>query len=243
MTLQKQLERALIIWPGGSNQLFLPVDIQDRLITGLQVTTEFNRMFPRATEIERSRCVERICLSARKLFAILLGRGKGEAIMDFLADGITDSDLPLVKYPPEDVTEYTLRARRQIETPIRAVEAWTFRDFLYFYGEQWWFKAPVFDTLGKHHELEDDCVLPFVEDKGIKDKESNIKNINAGGYSDVWGVRIHPAHQKVFKSTNRKVSAPCLPFRHFLVGADINLVSSAFNCSEATPFHFEGGLR
>jgi len=64
MALQNQLERALIVWPRGSNQLFLPVDVQDRLITGLQVKTEFKGLFPRVTEIERYRLAEKICRSA-----------------------------------------------------------------------------------------------------------------------------------------------------------------------------------
>lgn len=210
MTLQGQLELALVQWPRGNEQFFLPVDTQDRLLTAEYIAAEFERLFPNLAPGERSNYVSRICGSVRKLFAILLGIDKGESITDFLADGITDKDLPLVKYPARTANScYTLRTKRRIDSPIPAIEKWAWRYVRHFYREQWWLKAPVFDTLGKHYELEDDCVLPFVEDK-----EGNIKNISSGGYSDVWGVRIHPAHQKVFKSTNPKVSASSL-FRWF----------------------------
>jgi hypothetical protein len=203
MTLQGQLEDALVAWPRGNEQFFIPVDVQDRLIIAPYVANEFERLFPRLAPTERLSYVSRTCSSARKLFAILLGINKGSSILDFLADGITDSDLPLLKYPKRTANAgYTLRAKRRIDSPIPAIEYWAWRDIRHFYCEQWWLKAPVFDTLRKHYELEDDCVLPFVEDKG-----NNIGSVNTGGYSEVWGVRIHPAHQRIFKSTNAQVRA------------------------------------
>jgi hypothetical protein len=55
--------------------------------------------------------------------------------------------------------------------------------------------APVFKKEERpdvipHIELNDACLLPFIEDREKHDKM-------AGGYSEVWGVRIHPAHQKL----------------------------------------------
>ena len=202
LTLQAQLENALVAWPRGNEQFFIPVDVQDRLLTVPCVAKEFERLFPNLAPTERLSYVSRTCSSARKLFAILLGIEKGSSILDFLADGITDSDLPLLNYPKRTANaSYTLRAKRQIDSPIPAIENWAWRDIRHFYREQWWLKAPVFDTLGKHHELEDDCVLPFVEDKG-----NIIGSVNTGSYSDVWGVRIHPAHQTIFKSQVRASS-------------------------------------
>jgi len=205
MTLQGQLELALVLWPRGNEQFFIPINAQDRLLTAENIATEFERLFPKLDWRTRSNYVSRICGSARKLFAILLVIDEGKSIIDFLEDGITDNDLPLLKYQKSATNIYTLRTKRRIDSPIPVIENWPWRSVRYFYREQWWLNAPVFDTLGKHYELEDDCVLPFVEDK-----EGNIKNISTGGFSDVWGVRIHAAHQRVFKSTNAKVSVSSL---------------------------------
>lgn len=204
MTLKGQLEISLVSGP-SSEQFFLPADAQDRLIIAPLVAAEFERLFPNLPLSERSKYVSRTCSSARKLFAILLGIEKGDSILDLLADGIIDDDLPLVKYPKraanagQTAPYFTLRSRRRIDYPIQTIDHWNWRTSIrQFYSEQWWLKAPVFDTPGKHYELEDDCVLPFTENnEGI--------NVNSGGYSDVWGVRIHPAHQKLFRSSNPRV--------------------------------------
>jgi hypothetical protein len=203
-TLQEQLENNLVSWPRGQEQLFLPVDVQDRLLTAGYVAEEFERLFPKLTQKERSNYVSRTCGSARKLFAILLGINKGESIIDILADGITDDDLPLVKYRTAHSSytnpRFTLRSKRRIDRPIYAIDKWDWRFTIrQFYCEQWWLNAPVFKTQGKHYEFEDDCVLPFLEDQ---------EDINAsGGYSDVWGVRIHPAHQNLFRPPKSQVRA------------------------------------
>jgi hypothetical protein len=203
MTLHGQLESALVRWPRGTDQFFIPVDAQDRLLIASRVATEFERLFPNLAPAERLSYVTKTCSLARKLFAILLLIDKGMSILDFLADGITDKDLPLVQYPKESATSsYTLRTEGRINSPISAIENWSRLTIRLFYREQWGLKAPVFEMLGKHYELEDDCVLPFVEDRG-----NNIENVNTGGYSEVWGVRIHSAHQRIFKSTNAMVRA------------------------------------
>ena len=230
-TLQDQLEHALVRWPRGNEQFFLPIDVQDRLLTASYIATEFDRLFEGLSPAEQQSYVSRICGSARKLFAILLVIDKGESIIAFLSDGVTDYDLPLVKHPTRAANScYTLRAKRRIDSPIQAIERWAWRSVRHFYREQWGLKAPAFDTTCEHYELEDDCVLPFIEDK-----EGNIGNLS-GGYSDVWGVRIHPAHQKVFKSTNLMVSACYLRFVDVYVVLTTPSVSSATDCCQATSF-------
>jgi len=204
MTLQEQLENNLVSWPRGQEQLFLPVDAQDRLLTARNVAAEFERLFPKLAQEERSNYVSRTCGSARKLFAILLGINKGGSIIDILADGITDGDLPLVKYRAAHSNytnpRFTLRSKWRIDRPIHAIDQWDWRPTIrQFYGEQWWLNAPVFKTQGKHYEFEDDCVLPFLEDQ----EDINV----SGGYSDVWGVRIHPAHHNFFRSPKSQVRA------------------------------------
>ncbi|PMD33649.1 kinase-like protein, partial [Hyaloscypha variabilis F] len=70
---------------------------------------------------------------------------------------------------------------------------WQWRDINDFCHAQWAFLAPVFDELHKHYELDDNDILPFIED--------NEKFLRQGGYSEVWGVRIHQAHQLLRQSS------------------------------------------
>jgi hypothetical protein len=68
---------------------------------------------------------------------------------------------------------------------------------------QWVFQAPHFHKQPDeipHFDLDDNCVMPFVEDH-----EENPKFRRAGGYSELWPVRIHPAHQNLLDSTNPRV--------------------------------------
>jgi hypothetical protein len=60
--------------------------------------------------------------------------------------------------------------------------------------------VPVENVGGKitHHDLHENALLPFIEDH---DREQT----NAGGYSQVWRVRIHAAHQ-MLSSIEPKVS-------------------------------------
>lgn len=60
--------------------------------------------------------------------------------------------------------------------------------------EQWSVLAPEFKRIeGKipHHNLDNNTIFPYIEDnQGVQGR--------SGGYSHVWGIRIHPAHQDVY---------------------------------------------
>ena len=150
---------------------------------------------------------ESICSNSRKVFAILVGIGKSKSICAFVRENIADKDLPLVRFYSEPHIStrrnghpYTLRTKGSPEKAIEAMADWSDRDIRNFCREQWWVLAPVFDEM-KHYELDDSCVLPFIEDH-----EGEHDQTKSGGYSQVWGVRIHPAHQHLYKSANPSVS-------------------------------------
>ena len=71
--------------------------------------------------------------------------------------------------------------------------------------DQWLVLAPVFKKVQhriSHQELDDNVVLPFIEDR------KNQHDSWSDGYSHLWGVRIHPAHQNVYKSSDPNVIIP-----------------------------------
>jgi hypothetical protein len=61
---------------------------------------------------------------------------------------------------------------------------------------QWWMISPVFEE-GEHYYLDEKAVLPFVP----LDANEESLGTQQGGYSEVYPVRIHPAHHKFWKST------------------------------------------
>ena len=66
---------------------------------------------------------------------------------------------------------------------------------------QWYTQAPIFEFGDgiKHYELDDNCVLPWIEDHERRDRAAE------GGFSSVWRVVIHPAHQRLLGAPNSEV--------------------------------------
>jgi hypothetical protein len=63
---------------------------------------------------------------------------------------------------------------------------------------QWSVQAPEFVQVADeipHLELSDNIILPFTND-------FRKDGFRTGGYSEVWSVRIHPAHQNLLKSNH-----------------------------------------
>jgi hypothetical protein len=132
--------------------------------------------------------------------------GKSRCIINFLDEGLGDVDLPFkrseVQQKGPSSNFFKLRSRHAEVPMIKSMAKWGRSDITTFGRDQWWVLAPIFKE-GKtnkvrHWELADNCVLPLVEDrKRTEAKES--------GFSSVWGVLIHPAHQLLYKSNNPTV--------------------------------------
>jgi hypothetical protein len=194
-------------WPGGIHQYFLPVDVQDELLTGPNIIKELQDLFKPRPKEEIFSLAVRICGTARKLFAILLLRGKGASILPLVdTDGVSDRDLPLIK--EDHGRGFKLGTGKR----LTAFANWMPQDIEDFDREQWCLLAPVFKHQGEHKELEECCVLPFTADfsnvkggRGGSGGSDGPGLISCGGYSEVWCVRIHPSHQKFLKSSNPEV--------------------------------------
>lgn len=175
-TLEIRLRQARVYYT--CSRCFIPITELERLITFNRVFCELERYYPQAAAELNAKIASLIVSRARTVFAILVLIGKGSAIMDLLEE-ITDLDLPIN------------RARCKV---LKVFTLWTAKAIEDFDRDQWSFISPVFDQLGLHYELDDHVVLPFTEN-------NERHRLISGGYSDVWSVRIHPAHQKIFQSS------------------------------------------
>ena len=171
--------------PQSNDQFFLPINALESLVTEETIERELHRtVHPSA--LKNSNLPSKIARNCRKLFAILTYVKKGNLITVFLDKQMTDSDLPL------KVPLAVLRQENQEELP-KVFENWTWRDIQDFCHAQWAFLAPVFDKVHDHYELDNNVIFPFIEDG-----ESSLRQ---GGYSEVWRVRIHQAHQRLRDSS------------------------------------------
>jgi serine/threonine protein kinase len=176
------LSRALISL--SNRKYFWPISALDALVTEEAIERELRGRIP-ALGLERSHLPSQIARTSRKLFAILVYLEKGSLITAFLDENITDSDLPL-EAPLARVGQEN-RGRLSKVFANRPS-----RDINDFCRVQWYLLAPIFNRLHEHYELDDNVVLPFIENG-----ESSAQQ---GGYSEVWEVKIHPAHHQLRSS-------------------------------------------
>jgi hypothetical protein len=210
-TLEERLWDARIEWPKGDNRYFIPADVLQSLVTVESIYSELVRCRIKMQRDEILDTSKRIWKAAPRIFAILVCMNKGRCIINFLNEGLEDEDLPFKRSEIKEIgagaNNFKLRSRRHDGKRINSMSNWGRSEITTFGRDQWWMLAPIFKE-GKtnrakvrHWDLEDNCVLPFIEDtKRTKVKES--------GFSSVWGVLIHPAHQLLYKSTNPKVRNP-----------------------------------
>ncbi len=217
--LADKLRDDLIEWPLEGNHYFLPIDLLENLVTEKTVKEELLHLKIAIEEQKLDSYVRSICTKAKKLFTLLLLQQQEMSIFAFMDEGITDSDLPLTRcylqksgvLPPT----FTLCTNKHSSTGIidhskcgiKAISSWKWNVVRDVCAHQWQVQAPVFEKSSArgapipHFDLDDNTVLPFIEDH-----EGKVVQTKVGGYSHVWGVRIHPAHQKMYQSTDSRVS-------------------------------------
>jgi serine/threonine protein kinase len=186
--LEQRLLDSQIPW---GTHWFIPADALDRVLTEQAIHEELNKS-TNLSAWDIYLTSHRIWKHARKIFAILVSIGKGSLVSSFLTEGITDANLPI------NIPKGSSQQKAWI-TPIKTFGSWSSRELDDFRRVQWYFLSPIFtNARTQHYELDDNCVMPF-----IRDKEHEAKS---GGFSDVWEVVIHPAHQKLFDSVSQFVS-------------------------------------
>jgi len=201
-TLAEALGNARMESPAEQGIFWIPNNELERMITPEATKAELQRTLVYENPRDCEKTASSIVHQAKKLFAILVLLDRPAFIQTFLDEGITDEDLPLSRIETTNNVHGSLsfnysHIRTCSGLPVNALRIWESHAIEEFLRVQWMFLAPVFNFGEeiKHYDLADNCVLPFIEDE----ERTNAK---FGGYSHVWGVRIHPAHQNLYRSTS-----------------------------------------
>jgi hypothetical protein len=218
-SLTSMLRDSQIEWPPEGLTWFIPIDVIRKLEEKTPVRKALERIFPRMDRESLDHYVHIICTKATKIFAILLASSIDiRGIRGLLDEGIRDGNLPFVRVPLYGVkrerrSSYTLGKyeHKNCQTEghdgcgIRALSNWQGADVQNLERDQWVALSPVFKKASEkvpHYHFEDTAVLPFTEDD-----ENKKGKMMYGGYSEVWAVRIHPAHQDIMISSDPSVSS------------------------------------
>lgn len=201
---------------GREEKTFLPIDALEKTIIQASIRRELHNTLPHppaerlegliaqiweATTAPFSKA-PRKTTSRRKIFAILALLEKTGDILGFIKENIYDNDLPFIlKDGPQPGTRRLVRKGSDIELlGIAPFRDWSAHQLEAFDNFQWMFLAPYFRLSTKekpkinHYVLENRSILPFIEDNGDK---------REGGFSDVWKVKIHPAHHNYCEDSVR----------------------------------------
>jgi hypothetical protein len=197
--MEDTLSKAMIPTDRGLRE-FLPISQLTTIVHEAAVVEELRECLPRHITEEAIRLyAAQICSnhapSFRRLFAILVLIGQAHNIPDFIDEGVTDDDLPLVKVPVEKSRGLDLRSARRPKVELKCIRQWRRFHLQSFEQRQWCLLAPVFnkDKTAAHCSLHDQDILPFVEDSR-NDNSAKGAEKHSGGFGSVFKVKIHPDH-------------------------------------------------
>ncbi|PVH74786.1 kinase-like protein [Cadophora sp. DSE1049] len=201
-SLSEALQEEFHYWPPppATNTYFIPNNRVEDLVKIERVRPALDGLHPSLPSEKLDALADVICSEAKKLFAIFLMSEKLQTLLELLDERITDLDLPfsrilLDKSKPSS-SLYKLGRRSHDKTK------WGKVDIQNLCSLQWSLLAPVFrSTVGKinHYDLQYNIILPYIEDE-----EGQREKIKVGGFSQVWGVKIHRAHQKLLPCPSDK---------------------------------------
>ncbi|CAG8978538.1 hypothetical protein HYALB_00012269 [Hymenoscyphus albidus] len=136
----------------------------------------------------------------KKIFAILGLMDKFEAILDFINEELFDTDLPftLTVGALPGTRRLTRKQHNQKQSsgevkliPIPFFENWKTHELESFDRYQWCLTAPYFHTAQNPTKIH--CITVWNMDEEVSGRPER----NQGGFSDVWRVKIHPAHHNL----------------------------------------------
>ncbi|KAG4438024.1 hypothetical protein IFR05_006483 [Cadophora sp. M221] len=189
--LRDQLLDARIECHQRAHCYFVPRSAQEDLINVVSVSQDIRSHKPEISEHAALEHAKTACIHSPRLYAILTFVKRGPDICLLSEEGVTDGDLPFVR-KANSLSRFALY--RKNGDPIKALEAWKDKHLENFDRYQWWMIAPVFRLNEDLYELDDKAVLPFLP------FESHELERKQGGYSEVYPVRIHPAHHEFWES-------------------------------------------
>jgi hypothetical protein len=212
--LQNRLIDSLLHTPGYREKKgFFPRDLLASLVDEECVAEELRLCFKNLVEDNEIRgYAQKVCgvipttngqgkaMLFKKIFVTLVLSEKTSTIIDFLAEEVTDDDLPLAKVrrPGRSPGIFDLARRGKSTVPLKCFEGWSLARIHSFEEWQWTTISPFFARLPgrknvKHFPLQDQVILPFISDSRRDDDTYEGQEFE-GGFSQVFKVDIHPAH-------------------------------------------------
>lgn len=210
-SLETRILDAHEVASGRLGKRFLPLDQMDQIFTYEAILLELQINFPNRTKESLQNLAHQIHdevevqdsspTTRKKIFGTLVRINKTTWINHFIDEGLYDCDLPFYfpnsNEPHELVTRITKEGQ---EVPVHCftVPRWKSLDRELFQQYQWEFQAPFFEVTpanghGRrpiHYSLGDHAILPFIQNF----EGERLGDMISAGYSEVWRVRIHPAH-------------------------------------------------
>jgi hypothetical protein len=199
--LKEQLHNARSESPLRPHTFLVPKDVQQDLITKAAIADDIQAHNTNITYKEAEEYAEKACQDARCLYATLAYVKHGADICALLDEGINDQGLPLVRKANDRNASLYLRSE-DLLVLVKAMTTWKPKHRENFDRVQWWMTSPVFEY-GAHYSLDEKTVLPFLP---LDSKDASLVR-KQGGYSEVYPVRIHPAHHKFWKGSEPVLSS------------------------------------
>jgi hypothetical protein len=203
-TIKERIMDIRVPVTGTDSQYFIPRNALQSIFTKENILRELAALVGDDRRLGHSEdeLVDYVQKSAQMLFAILVWIGKSSTIEAFMTAELSDSDLP---FSAEAISligvDHDTRWTHQKVLGI--LSKWDVHEF---YRIQWSFLAPVFEFRPNvlHYEFDNNCILPF-----MKEDEDSAAVRHEGGFSSVWRVQIHPAHQKVYDEMDCETVSSC----------------------------------
>ncbi|KAH9211752.1 kinase-like domain-containing protein [Leptodontidium sp. 2 PMI_412] len=218
--LKEQLYEARLECPHRAHCFIVPRSVQEKLITVATVSKDIQARNSEIDDKKATAYAEKACKSSRQLYATLAYIKKGADICALLDEGITDADLPFVR-KPDAPRKFALH--RNNGEPIKTLETWRDKYLENFDRFQWWMNAPIFRLNEDLYDLDVKTVLPFVPVE-LRGDELARKQ---GGYSEVYPVRIHPAHHEFWERSGRPEDEPLVAVKRLFNSDETEFMKEA----------------
>ncbi|KAF4632372.1 hypothetical protein G7Y89_g5761 [Cudoniella acicularis] len=177
---------------------FIPIDALRRIITRERILQALSGPISSQTCSGHQLDVDAIHITCRKLFTVLTIIGKCHTITDFLAENISDVDLPFQLLGKNSIsTTPRTSLRSSSSSTIATSKTWNRWELDRFYREQWCVLAPVFTKEGQYYDFPDYVVLPLIS---TPSRERSPK-AHISGFSEVVAVKIQPGHHNFWSIT------------------------------------------
>jgi hypothetical protein len=186
-SLRDQLVKAKVLINTARYDWIIPRCQLKEIITHQNVVSDISLNCPDLNNNQVHQYAEIVVEKAKSLYATLVLIKQSGSICRILDEQVFDADLPLTYcMPGKKRTNSFATTKGRF---VISLETWSEESKEDFAGKQWSTLAKVFE-LGKHYELEQNHLLPFIR---LEEWEYVEKR---GAFGKVYSARIHPSHHE-----------------------------------------------